>query len=327
MAMAGPFKRMNRALNRWWMGHKDNHYLIVSTTAILSTAATIWGILFLFILGGATDPTQTSLVPWSWASLFIGGLIAFWVLPEFFVYLGHKASLDEILLIDSRPEVLRRRKEAEEAAEMLGPRYQAHLVRLYNEMGIKVSARFRHVVPAGATDSNAGASASASAGAGGDDSGDDFAEPWDEIEVGPTSEGLTGFFADWWNTGDSRLSRQLPGATLLREVNANRLLALGSATSAGLLLWNMFSGLAVSEAGGSPEYTVDLTLMLAGEESYHAIAPHFDGVSLILAATSLFLLSLTRPFVAKASSAKSSESSKASKPSKNAKSANPSEEE
>jgi len=297
MAMAGPFKRMNRALNRWWMGHKDNHYLIVSTTAILSTAATIWGVLFLFILDGATDPTQTILVPWSWASLFFGGLIAFWVLPEFFVYLGHKASLDEILLIDSRPEVLRRRKEAEEAAEMLGTRYQAHLVRLYNEMGIKVSARFRHVAPAGAPDSPA--LADASFGAVGEDSGDDFAEPWDEIEVAPRGEGLTGFISDWWNTGDSRLSRQLPGATLLREVNANRLLALGSASSAGLLLWNMFSGLAVSEGDGSREYTVDLTLMLAGEESYHAIAPHFDGVSLILAATSILLLGLTRPFVAK----------------------------
>ena len=55
------------------------------------------------------------------------------MVPEFMVYLGHKAALDEILLLDSRPEVLRPRKEAEEAADMLGPGYQSHLVRLYNE--------------------------------------------------------------------------------------------------------------------------------------------------------------------------------------------------
>ncbi len=308
--MAGPFKRMNRALDRWWMGHKDKHYQIVSTTAILSTAATLWGILFLFILDGTTDPTKAAYVPWSWAGLIFGGLIAFWVLPEFFVYLGHKASLDEILLLDSRPEVLRRRKEAEEAADMLGPRYQAHLVRLYNEMGIKVSSRFRHIAPAG---SEASAAVDASAGdADSQDAEDDFAEPWDEIEVKAHGEGMSGFFSDWWNTGNSRLSRELPRATLLREINANRALALASASSAGLLLWNMVFGLAVSEGGGPREYTVDLSMMLAGESSIHATAPHFDGVGLLLAATSLFVLNLTRP-VGKARPARATRASKSSK--------------
>ncbi len=306
--MAGPFKRMNRALNRWWMSRKDSHYQIVSATAILSTAATLWGILFLFILDGTTDLTKAAYVPWSWAGLIIGGLVAFWVLPEFFVYLGHKASLDDILLLDSRPEVLRRRKEAEEAADMLGPRYQAHLVRLYNEMGIKVGARFRHIAPAGFAEAAAGGSA---AEIDGSDSDDEFAEPWDEIEVEARGEGIVGFLSDWWNTGDSRLSRQLPGATLLREVNANRLLAVSSATSASILLWNMIFGLAVSEGGGSREYTVDLTLMLAGEDSIHALAPHFDGVGLLLAATSVFILNLTRPH-SKISLARAARAAKAS---------------
>ena len=274
------------------MSHKDKHYQIVSTTAILSSAATLWGILFLFILDGTTDPTQAHLVPWSWGGLILGGLVAFWVLPEFFVYLGHKASLDEILLLDSRPEVLRRRKEAEEAADMLGPRYQAHLVRLYNEMGIKVSARFRHIAPAGSAEAAAAGSAMQVEGS---DYDGEFAEPWDEIDVGSPADGLVGFLSDWWNAGDSRLSRQLPGATLLREVNANRVLAVASATSAGILLWNMLFGLAVPEGGGAREYTVDLTLMLAREDTIHATAPHFDGVGLLLAATSLFVLNLTRP--------------------------------
>jgi hypothetical protein len=56
----------------------------------------------------------------------------------------------------------------------------------------------------------------------------------------------------------------------------------------------MFSGLA-SKGGGAREYTVDLTLLLAGEDSIHAIAPHFDGVGMLLAAVSLTLLYLTTP--------------------------------
>ena len=149
-AMAGPLKLLTNTFQRWWMGQKDNHFRIVSSLTILSLAATIWGILFLFVLGGTTDDSKEMWVPWSWLGLIVGGALAFWMVPEFMVYLGHKAALDEILLLDSRPEVLRRRKEAEEAADMLGPGYQSHLVRLYNELGIKVGSRFRHIKPAGA---------------------------------------------------------------------------------------------------------------------------------------------------------------------------------
>ena len=80
--MAGPLKRLNSSLGRWWDGHKDNHFRIVSWVTILSMAATIWGILFLFILDGTSDPTKAEWVPWSWAGLFFGGLIAFWMVPE-----------------------------------------------------------------------------------------------------------------------------------------------------------------------------------------------------------------------------------------------------
>ena len=115
-AMAGPFKRLNNTFRRWWMSHKDNHFRIVTSLTILSVAATIWGILFLFVLGGTTDQSKEMWVSWSWLGLILGGVGAFWLVPEFLVYLSQKAALDEILLLDSRPEVLRRRKEAEEAA-------------------------------------------------------------------------------------------------------------------------------------------------------------------------------------------------------------------
>ena len=282
--MAGPFKRLNSALGRWWAGHKDNHFRIVSWVTILSMAATIWGILFLFILDGTTDPTKAEWVPWSWAGLIFGGLIAFWMVPEFFVYMGQKATLDEILLMDNRPEILRRRKEAENAADMLGPGYQAQLVRLYNEMGIKVSARFRHIRPVGAS-----AEAGQSEAAGGD-----FAEPWDGINVDSDVNGVQSYLSVWWNTGDSRLSRQLPGAKSLRQTGSNRAVLGISGFSAAMLLYNMVSGLA-TQGGGAREYTVDLTLMLARDDSVYAAAPHFDGVGILLATTSLILLYLTTP--------------------------------
>jgi hypothetical protein len=247
-------------------------------------AATIWGILFLFILDGTTDPTKAEWVPWSWAGLIFGSLIAFWMVPEFFVYMGQKTTLNEILLMDNRPEILRRRKEAENAADMLGPGYQAQLVRLYNEMGIKVSARFRHIRPAGA-------SAEADQSEAGDG---DFAEPWDGINVDSDVKGVQSYLSAWWNTGDSRLSRQLPGAKLLRQAETNRAVLGISGFSAAMLLYNMVSGFATQD-GGAREYTVDLTLMLARDESIHAAAPHFDGVGILLATTSLILLYLTTP--------------------------------
>ena len=282
--MAGPLKRLNSSLGRWWAGHKDNHFRIISWVTILSMAATIWGILFLFILDGTTDPTKAEWVPWSWAGLIFGGLIAFWMVPEFFVYMGQKANLDEILQMDNRPEILRLRKEAENAADMLGPGYQAQLVRLYNEMGIKVSTRFRHIRPAGSS-----AEAAKSKGA-----DFDSAEPWDEINVDLDVNGGQSYLSAWWNTNDSRLSRQLPGAKSLRQAESNRAVLGLSGFSAAMFLYNMVAGFA-TQGGGAREYTVDLTLWIARDDSIHAIAPHFDGVGILLATTSLILLYLTTP--------------------------------
>ena len=285
-AMAGPLKLLRTTFQRWWMGQKDNHFRIVSSLTILSLAATIWGILFLFVLGGTTDDSKEMWVPWSWIGLIVGGALAFWMVPEFMVYLGHKAALDEILLLDSRPEVLRRRKEAEEAADMLGPGYQAHLVTLYNDLGIKVGSRFRHIKPAGVRISESSIEA---------DEGlvESVSEPWDEISIESNSNNSSKF-SSWWNTKNSRLSVLLPGAKILREADANRAILGFTSISASLLLYNMIFGLA-KQGDGPRQFTVDLTLMLTGESTIHTTAPHFDGVSGLLAVASLIMVFLTRP--------------------------------
>ena len=285
-AMAGPLKLLRTTFQRWWMGQKDNHFRIVSSLTILSLAATIWGIIFLFVLGGTTDDSKEMWVPWSWIGLIVGGALAFWVVPEFMVYLGHKAALDEILLLDSRPEVLRRRKEAEEAADMLGPGYQSHLVTLYNDLGIKVGSRFRHIKPAGVRISESSIEA---------DEGlvESVSEPWDEISIESNSNDSSKF-SSWWNTKNSRLSVLLPGAKILREADANRAILGFTSISASLLLYNMIFGLA-KQGDGPREFTVDLTLMLTGDSTIHTTAPHFDGVSGLLAVASLIMVFLTRP--------------------------------
>ena len=285
-AMAGPLKLLTDTFQRWWMGQKDNHFRIVSSLTILSLAATIWGILFLFVLGGTTDDSKEMWVPWSWLGLIVGGALAFWMVPEFMVYLGHKAALDEILLLDSRPEVLRRRKEAEEAADMLGPGYQAHLVTLYNDLGIKVGSRFRHIKPAGIRISESSIEPD-------EDIVESISEPWDEISIESNSNDFSKF-SRWWNTKNSRLSVLLPRAKILREADANRAILGFTSISASLLLYNMIFGLA-KQGEGPREFTVDLTLMLAGDSTIHTTAPHFDGVSGLLAAASIIMVFLTRP--------------------------------
>ena len=167
----------------------------------------------------------------SWLGLILGGTLAFWIVPEFFVYLSHKAALDEILLLDSRPEVLRRRKEAEEAADMLGPVYQSHLVRLYNELGIKVGSRFRHIKPAGAKAIESIREIS-------EDSVEKYlSRGMKFVESNPNDSST--YSNTWWNTTNSRLSTLLPGAKILRDKDANRTILSLTSISAALLIYNM----------------------------------------------------------------------------------------
>lgn len=268
------------------MGQKDNHFRIVTSLTILSVAATIWGILFLFVLGGTTDQSKEMWVSWSWLGLILGGVGAFWLVPEFLVYLSQKAALDEILLLDSRPEVLRRRKEAEEAADMLGPGYQAHLVRLYNELGIKVSSRFKHIKLTEIVPTEYDSDSSK-------EQADELSEPWDEIRIDSEPSAAVNFLKTWLNTRNSRLSQILPRAKILTQKEANWVIIGFSLLSSVMLLYNMIFGLATGDNDGAREYSVDLTLMLAGDDSIHSSAPHFDGVSILLTITSLTLLFLT----------------------------------
>ena len=129
-------------IRSWWKNNPDLHYPITAYSSILLTGALIWGFLFI-ILGGTTDPETSSLVPFSWACLIIGGLGCFFLLPDFFVYVSLRSSFEEICSLESRTEVIRRSKEVEDAAEALGSGYRSRLLAFYREMEIKPSRRWR----------------------------------------------------------------------------------------------------------------------------------------------------------------------------------------
>ena len=252
--MARARARRKGFFTRWWESQADRHFQIIVYSTIISTAAVVWGFMFLFMLGGATDPTQEEyMVPFSWLSLFLGGIVAFYAVPEFLHYMGHRTVIEDILSLDSRPEVLRRRKEAEDAADLLGRSYQSRLMGLYSEFEIKGGKRYKVPIK-NSRDGDANLHSDGS---------------------------LAGKLSVWWNTSESRLSGWLPGLPALEQQNSNRAVIAFSASALFLLMWNSIFGIATGSSG-SRDHTLDVSAYIGGVEDIHQLAPHFDPVSLLL---------------------------------------------
>tara|TARA_B110000881_G_C18434043_1_gene442419 strand:- start:266 stop:763 length:498 start_codon:yes stop_codon:yes gene_type:complete len=130
----GPFRK-------WWNSQSNNHFQIIGLISFISLASFFWTVTFLFILGGASDSDKSHLVPYHWLGLIASISVLFFVLPELEYFLRQRRTLEDILNLDSRSEVIRSRKEAETAADLLGDRYRARLKGLYEELGIKVKGK------------------------------------------------------------------------------------------------------------------------------------------------------------------------------------------
>ncbi|HIC49928.1 MAG TPA: hypothetical protein EYP01_00530 [Candidatus Poseidoniales archaeon] len=255
---------------RLWESQKDRHFQIITYSTILSVACLVWGFVFLFVLGGYGDPEYDNLVPWSWLALVGGLVVSFYLGPEFFVYMGQRQILEDILMTDSRPEVLRRRKEAEDAADMLGKAYQARLMGLYQMHNVEIGKKYRveSVGPIRDADSP--------------DEGD--------FEVLPSVPD------SWWNTSNSMLSKILPGLWALRNPTVNRGLIAGFSFTTLLLLSNSMFGL-FTGVSGERDHTLDLTASIHGMERVYESSPHFDAISLLFIAVFATLMWSTRPRV------------------------------
>ena len=245
---------------RWWKSQSDKHFQIITNVSILSAALLVWGIIFLFVLSGPTDPSKENIVTLTWIGMILGSLGVFYVAPEFFYYLEQKQTLDSILILDSRAEVLRRRKEGEDAAIMLGTRYMSSMRGLLET----------HEIPVGKNLSVESSTPNRS------------------------SKSSQSIEASWWNNSDSIISHSLPGLEVLRNLFFHRLIILMSLTVSVALIWNTLFGLAT--LSGSREYTIDLTERISGSTSYHHSAAHIDPVSILLIVFFLLILYTTRPF-------------------------------
>ncbi len=257
----GPF-------GRWWESQSDRHFQIIAYSTIISAASLVWGFVFLFVLDGYSDPEVEHLVPWSWLA-FVGGLVmAFLAAPEFHVYWGQRNTLEDILLLDSRPEILRRHKEAEDAADMLGKSYQARLMGLYKVHNVNIGKKYRvdPVSPIMSTVSIGG----------------------DEIEIQSPSD------QSWWETNNSVLASTLPGLHALRKQSVNRSLIAGSITATLLLTSNTLRGLFTSSSG-ERDHTLDLTASIYDLSRVYEPSPHYDIISLLFIALFVGLLLSTRP--------------------------------
>ena len=266
--MAGRGTSKQGFITRWWHSQSERHFAIITYSSILSVACLIWGFVFLFILGGHSDPELQHLVPWSWLA-FVGGLVvAFYAAPEFFVYWGQKQLLEDILLIDSRPEVLRRRKEAEDAADMLGTRYQGRLMGLYQVHNINIGKKYRvdAITPMRPHFSTSG-----------------------ETAVSLPADDNT-----WWNTTDSLISRSLPGLHALRNPLVNRAIICASVLSILGISANSTLGL-IRGPSGEMDHTLDLTATLYEFSRVYEPSPYFDPVSILFFLVFTALLVSTRP--------------------------------
>ena len=260
-ARLGPF-------GRWWKSQSDRHYQIIAYSTIISVSSLVWGFVFLFVLDGHSDPEVEHLVPWSWLAFFGGLVIAFYAAPEFGEYWKQQHILEDILLIESRPEILRRRKEAEDAADMLGKSYQSRLMGLYHMHNINIGKKYKveSVSPIGPVLSSEG----------------------DEIKIqSPSGQ-------SWWFTTDSTLANALPGLHALKKQSVNRGLITGTFTMTLLLAYNTMLGLFTSSSG-ERDHTLDLTASIYEFDRVYEISPHYDAISILFISLFVGLLLSTRP--------------------------------
>jgi len=143
--MARAARRKTNPLKAWWRSKSEIHFQAYTVMTAFSFAALLYCFILLFFMDGVatlTEDGNENLIPLVWIGLVGGSISLFIVAPEFFYYYGKKDQLSEILQLDSRAEVMRLRKEAETAADVLGPSYQAMLKGRYEELGINVPKRY-----------------------------------------------------------------------------------------------------------------------------------------------------------------------------------------
>ena len=128
-------------LKRWWRSQSEYHYQAYTFMTFFCLAASLYSFILLFFMDYANEASET-MITLTWVGLIGGAIALFFVAPEFFYFYEKKQTLSEILSLDSRAEVMRRTREAEIAADMLGKGFQSSLKGHYESLGIKVPRKY-----------------------------------------------------------------------------------------------------------------------------------------------------------------------------------------
>ena len=123
----------------WWNGKRDMHLRILSSIFLSSIAIIISSLVHLLLL--RPDPAWSDYTTLAWSLLGLSTIIAIWIGPEFVHYVGQYNTLNEVLELEARSEVSKRRADAEAAANLLGSRYQEMLDEHLIKVGLKRSKR------------------------------------------------------------------------------------------------------------------------------------------------------------------------------------------
>ena len=128
-------------IKKWWRSKHEFHFQAYTWMTILSLGVALFAFIQRFFLDYAQEATDR-MVTLTWVGLIGGSISLFFVAPEFFYFYDKKQTLSEILELDSRAEVMRRSKDAERAADLLGKPFQSRLKGLYERLGIRVPKRY-----------------------------------------------------------------------------------------------------------------------------------------------------------------------------------------
>jgi len=129
-------KALFSPFSSWWAGQKARHFTLLGGFSFFGLAGLIWSIIYFLFMGGASIAaweTQTSI---TWVILLVSSVMLFFAGPEFIHYQGQYSALRDVLNSDSVSEIRKSRREAEEAAKLLGPIWEARLRAHFIDMGI-----------------------------------------------------------------------------------------------------------------------------------------------------------------------------------------------
>ncbi len=253
-------KGMFQPLTDWWDEQRDRHLVLLGMLFTLGTMMLVWAIVFFAFLSSNIQQETNEWAQWStltWVGAFLGLVSTIFIAPEFFHYLAHYNTLQEILATDSRAELAQREAEARDAVKLLGGQWLARLESKKVELGMRKS------MPAG-------------------------------LELIESEGGQ--WLGSWWSTESSRLSERFPNVEMFKDSGINRILSGTSIVGLIFFLWNAVHGVARETETTARNMTVDLTGIVTGAEYNATWAPHFDligGMLMVFFGTILYMTSPT----------------------------------